>query len=208
MFRKEIPLTITFVSGVILVFAWLLKVPVLKQASAELVRWNVVVSAFAAGLGGANLLRIHYKRVNTRKETWVYSLILLVALDCIVTLGISTGLNGKTYRYVWTNLLTPLSATTFSLNAFWISSAAYRAFRIKTGEAAALAVAAVLVMLGRVGIGEIIYAKMPAIADWIIAVPNTAGMRGVTIGGALGAVSVCFRVVLGLERSHFGGLGE
>ena len=41
-----------------------------------------------------------------------------------------------------------------------------------------------IVMLGRTGLGEAIYSKMPLMVDWLMRVPNTAGMRGITIGGA------------------------
>ncbi len=208
MVRKELPLAITFIFGMTVILAWFLNIPFLKTANNELMRWNVVVAAFAAGLGVANLMLVHSRRVNQKRGTWQYSLVLIVCLIAFTILGIATGIQSTPYRYVWNNLLQPLNATVFSLNAFWISSAAYRAFRFRTTEAALLVLAGMLVMLGRVGIGEAMYKGMPDVANWIMQIPNTAGMRGITIGGALGAISMCFRVILGLERSQFGGMGE
>ncbi len=66
---------------------------------------------------------------------------------------------------------------------------------------------AILVMLSKVGIGQLIWSQIPVIGNWIMAVPNTAGMRGIVIGSCLGAVGVSLRIMLGLERGHLGGGG-
>jgi len=91
---------------------------------------------------------------------------------------------------------------------FYMTSACWRAFRIKTPQAAVMMGAAVLAMLGQVGIGQVIWSQLPAIKSWLQGPPTTAGMRGITIGAALGMISMSFRVILGLERSHLGGVGE
>ena len=49
-----------------------------------------------------------------------------------------------------------------------------------------LLIAAILVMLGRVPIGNYISQYIPAIADWIMAVPNLAAKRGILLGCEFG----------------------
>ena len=92
-----------------------------------------------------------------------------------------------------------------SLLAFMITSASYRAFKVKDWQSAILMATAVIVMLGQVGVGSFLYKGMPALSAWTMAIPNTAGMRGITIGGALGAIALSLRVLLGLERGYMGG---
>jgi hypothetical protein len=92
----------------------------------------------------------------------------------------------------------------FALLAFFIASAAFRAFRARNVEAALLLGSAILIMLGRVPLGRAISGWLPWISDWIIDIPNNAGRRAIMMGAALGAIATSLRVILGLERSHLG----
>lgn len=113
--------------------------------------------------------------------------------------------SNKKFDYIYKWVFEPMSSTMFSLLAFFIASAAFRAFRAKTFEAGLLLVSAFLVMLGRVPIGKAIWEGFPDIANWIMAVPNTAGQRAIMIGAALGVVSASLKILLGIERSYLGG---
>jgi hypothetical protein len=71
-------------------------------------------------------------------------------------------------------------------------------------EATILLIVAMLVMLGRVPIGQVIYHRMPEITEWIMNYPNLAVQRGIIIGAALGAASMSIRIILGIERTYMG----
>jgi hypothetical protein len=57
---------------------------------------------------------------------------------------VSSWLGKKPFDYLYDNAFVPLSATIFSLLAFFIASAAYRAFIIRTLESNLLMIAAVM----------------------------------------------------------------
>jgi hypothetical protein len=107
----------------------------------------------------------------------------------------------------------PLAATMFALLAFFIASAAFRAFRAKNAEAAVLLAVAFVVLLGRTRAGimltswlpeELEFLRLDRITSWIMNVINLAGIRAITIGIALGIVSTSLKVLLGLDRSYLG----
>ena len=103
----------------------------------------------------------------------------------------------------------------FSLLAFFIASAAYRAFRARTFEASLLLVTALIVMIGNVPIGDLfwntILSGLPwdnGVSDtkqWILDNPNLSARRGIILGVSLGAISQSIRILLGIERSYLGG---
>jgi len=64
--------------------------------------------------------------------------------------------DGSLFSWMYKKIFTPLSATMFALLAFFVASASYRAFRIRNFEATLLLVAGIILMLGRVPIGELI----------------------------------------------------
>ncbi len=114
------------------------------------------------------------------------------------------GPSGRVYNWLYDHVFAPCNATMFALLAFFIASAAFRAFRARNVEAGLLLGAAILIMIGRVPLGRALHESLPWLAEWIIDVPNNAGRRAILMGAALGAIATGLRVILGLERSHLG----
>ena len=63
---------------------------------------------------------------------------------------------GSLFSWMFFKIFAPLSASMFALLAFFVASASYRAFRIRNFEATLLLGSGVLLMLGRVPIGDLI----------------------------------------------------
>jgi hypothetical protein len=120
------------------------------------------------------------------------------------SLHMKWGKTGRVYTWFYDHVFDPCNSTMFALLAFFIASAAFRAFRARNTEAALLLGAAIIVMLGRAPIGGAIHEWFPLISDWIVDIPNNAGRRAIMMGAALGAIVTGLRVILGLERSHLG----
>src|SRR6185295_125432 len=108
------------------------------------------------------------------------------------------------YWWMYTYVYSPLSSTMFGLLAFFVASAAFRAFRAKNVEATLLLGTAFIVLLGRCYAGYLITkplearapgATIPGISTFILQVFNTAGQRAIMIGIALGIVATSLRVM-------------
>ena len=104
----------------------------------------------------------------------------------------------------------------FSLLAFYIVSAAYRAFRIRSGEALVLMIAAVIVMLTPLPLGIAITNWIPEhsfwgnfrierIGEWLLMTVNSAALRAIAFGLGIGGLAMSLRIWLSLERGTYFG---
>lgn len=207
--RERFPLTITFLTSLLIILGFFIPRAPFGDIQQTMLVWVLIVTGFAALLGVDSLLRLHIRKIITRGKGWAYSLVLILTFVFIFALGVFSGIKYGTafslaspFMYAYTYVIIPLQATMFSLLAFFITSAAYRAFRARSVDATFLLVAAVLVIIGRVPIGGMLWTKLPLIADWILDWPSMAARRGILLGITLGAIGTSLRIMIGIERSY------
>lgn len=104
--------------------------------------------------------------------------------------------------WVYDKIFRPLQSTMFSLLAFYVASAAFRAFRARSLEATLLLSAGAVVMLGQVPDGSVVGDVAARTQGFIMATINAAGQRAIIIGATLGVLATGLRIVLGIERSY------
>jgi hypothetical protein len=83
---------------------------------------------------------------------------------------------------------------------YFYVSGAYRTFRLKSLRTAALALSAVLIILANAPWIQNPFPIVGEFAYWLLNNPNMAGSRAIVITGAIGAIVLGLRVLLGLER--------
>lgn len=229
--KRQIPLFITFFVGVLLLVAEFIPHRPFGSISGSLENWFQIISAFAMVLGALSLFKVNLMKIRDRQPDWGYYLISLISFLLMVGFGFAFGKGGqhgifgngqfisgwlgeKPFDYLFDNIYQHLSASMFALLAFFIASAAYRAFIARTFESWLLLIAALLVMLGRTSLASTLtgwlppnlsFLHLPNIADFIMKYPNTAGQRAVMIAAGLGIVGSSLRIILGIERSYLGG---
>jgi hypothetical protein len=124
---------------------------------------------------------------------------------------------GTPFWWLYEYAFKPLTATMFAMLAFYVASAAFRAFRAKNVEAALLLGTAFIILLGRTFAGVVLTSWMPDELEGlrienmtvtIMTVFNTAGTRAIMIGIALGIASTSLKVLLGVDRSYLGSSEE
>ncbi len=166
--------------------------------------WGIVISAFAMGLGAINLLRRHSRSIVRRDDNAFYSFLLVASMLVMIVLGVASGTESPGYDFMFSNILSPASSTMYASIAFYIVTAAYRSFSARNLEGWLLLITAVIVMLGKAPIGSVISDFFPVASNWIESVPNTAGMRAIMMGAALGVISSAVKMFLGLDKSYLG----
>ncbi len=229
--KRKIPLIITFTVGVLLIIAEFIPHKPFGTLSGELEEWFLVISGFAIILGQLSLLKVNTFKIKYKQKDWQYSIITLASFFFMVGFGLlwgtgkSSGIFGhgevisavigiKPFDYLFQNVYQHLQATMFSLLAFFIASAAYRAFIGRNLESNLLLIAAVLVMLGNTTVGGLLtswlpeslnFLHLPKVSEFIMTYPTTAGQRAIMIGAGLGIIGSSLRIILGIERSYLGG---
>jgi predicted metal-binding membrane protein len=121
---------------------------------------------------------------------------------------VGLSVNNNVYNWLFTNVQTPLGSTMYSILAFFITSAAFRAFRARNVESSIVLVAGTIMVMAN---APLITNYLPFIADialWIRSYPNMATFRGVMIGAALGSIALAVRTLMGIERGYLRGGGE
>ena len=181
---------------------------------------GLIIGPFALVLATITLIQTHINRIQRRTEHWEYSLVVFAGLLTMVVIGVPFGPENPVFVWLYANVQVPMDATMFSLLAFFIASAAYRAFRARSMEATLLLVAALIVMLGNVPVGDHMWNKImswtglsffgienqaSAAREWILDNPNSSARRGILLGVSLGVISQSIRIILGIERSYLGG---
>jgi len=229
--KRSVPLTIVFVTAVLLIVAFFIPHKPFGDLQSRFLNWYTIVSGFTFLLGLDSLTRHHLVRVFRRVEGWGYSLVLVLALFATMALGFYSWFKFQSpfalrapFMWLYTYMIIPLQSTMFASLAFFVFSAAYRAFRIRNFAATLLLVAACLVMIGNVplgsafwhDIGSLVHAIIPGVSvdkltalegfasikDWLMSIPTAAAGRGIGIGLALGGIAMSLRIILGIERTY------
>ena len=234
--KRTVPLLIAATTGLVLIVAYF--IPPMQSLSEQVSIWFDILAAVAFILGGANLMATHAKRISDRVRGWGYSVVLLLSFLGTLAVGLGkVGVNPATSfpAYAWSGTyrqtggafwflyeyaFQPLTATLFAILAFYIASAAFRAFRAKNLDAGLLLGTAFIVLLGRTFAGIALTnwidpavwsgfqyftgLRLENLTVYIMAVFNTVGNRAIMIGIALGIVSTSLKILLGLDRSYLG----
>ncbi len=202
--RRELPRIITFVGGMFLAIQYFIPHRFSQAVYETALDWDIVIGVFAIFLGIVSLVHFHVNKIQRKEPGHNYSYILIVGLLFMILTGAVTGTGQKSKFIQWgyNGVLNPISATMFALLAFYIASAAYRAFRARTVIATILLVSAIIVMLGRVPVGESMIPGIAHVSDWLLNVPNMAAKRAITIGLGLGGSATALKIVLGIEAPH------
>lgn len=232
---RTAPVIIAGAVGLLMIVAYFSPQLLPWRQTAE--EWYTIIATIAMFLGAVNLCVHHLKKISDQEAGWGYSAVTLGTFAVTVIVGLlkvgvvpETARNldkawsgqfqqeGSAFWWIYQYLFSPVVATMFSLLAFYVASAAFRAFRAKNFEAILLLLTALIVLIGQTKDREItsLFLATPAegapryfpiadLTEFIRKTFVTAGQRSIMIGVALGVIATSLRILLGLDRSYLGG---
>ncbi|MFM8642215.1 MAG: hypothetical protein ACKOEP_05185 [Phycisphaerales bacterium] len=230
---RSVAVLIASLAGITMVLSKFL-VP-LGDAEVKVADWFNILAAIAFVLGGANLLKMNLLSISARGPGWGYSAVTLAAF--LTTLGVGVlkvgvppaaafpnvpfsgekDVAGSALWWLYEYAMSPITSTLFAMLAFYVASAAFRAFRAKNAAAIFLLATAFVVLLGRTYAGVLATSWIPHDNPWvswlrlenlsavIMSVFTNAGTRAMIIGIAIGVAATSLKIMLGLDRSYLGG---
>ncbi len=210
--KRQLPLAMVFIFGFLMIIQYFIPHEYSEWVNAFLMDWMMIIGVFALALGLWSLTRVSWDKVRQKKPNWGYSIVTLAGLFLMMFFGFdyfrhfSTAVGSDNYMYIhfYRHIVIPIQATMFSLLAFFIASAAYRAFRARSLLATLLLVAALVIMLRFNPFLGPLQPIMEEFSVWLLNVPNLAAKRAIVIGVGLGMVATALKVILGIERAYLG----
>jgi hypothetical protein len=157
--------------------------------------------------------------VNTANEAVIQSALDAGTLSAEAAALVKQGLaeqkaragSEQAFQFLYQRGLLAMDAAMFSLIGFFILSAAYRAFRVRSIEASILMATALVVLLMFVPIALMLTSgldpdtfagnfRIDSIGSWLLSTINVPAIRAIDLGLGLGLLAMGLRIMLGLEK--------
>ena len=204
--KRYLPTAIAIAVGLFVLLALFLPIRFLGAIGAYFIDVAIIIAAFALFLGLVNVLRVHSRKILERQRQWPFSFVLMASMFIVLVVGLPalpgqpSGPAQPIVQWLFENVQTPIQASLSALLVFFLVTAALRLLRIRSVESAIMLLVVLLVLAGQVTIGLV--PVLPDVKNWILDVPAMAGVRGILLGAALGALLTGIRLFLGVERPY------
>lgn len=210
MFKRGLPLAIAILFGLLTLVSLLFSIAEVSQLILE---WASFLVAIALLLGAINLFSVHSQRTirgGSPGSQRFYSAVLAVSMIVVFALGLTDlfAMTDGSMMLVFNWIQAPLEAALASLLAFFLLLSGMRLLqRQRTVGAVLFLATAVLILLTNAliaspflpdSLGQFLQQIRDAIQNVVVA----AGVRGIILGVALGAITLSIRLLLGLERPY------
>jgi hypothetical protein len=204
--KRMLPTAIAIAAGLFVLIALFTPIPLFDVIGTYLIDTAVILAAFALLLGVINVLRVHARKIQKGPPGSIYSFVLIAAMLIVLVIGLPAlpgrpaGPSQPIIQWIFENIQVPIQASLSALLVFFVVTAAYRLLLVRNLEATVMLIVVLIVLIGQVGVGLV--PVLPKLKDWILTVPTLAGVRGILLGVALGALLTGIRLLIGVERPY------
>jgi hypothetical protein len=204
----------------------------LKDATNVVGDFSNILTGFLLGLGIYSIISVHGKKILKQQKDWQFSAILFLSIIVMAVFGYGSWIDETARTSAVTDLhpsfwnqgkdlffdgmLQNMDAAMFSMIAFYILSAAYRAFRVRSVESTIMLSTALIVMLSIMGVVVRVWdnvaggflggnLRLTEIGKFITSNLQVPGIQGVAFGVGIATVAMAMRIWLSLDRGGVSG---
>lgn len=215
LIRRYIPWFIAAVLIILVMADTVMIQPTVNALASSATQVATIVGAFVVMISVVMISRIHVRRLY-RGRTMIESTVLLICMWVTIVWGLfrlfGAGVSPtseQTILNIFDAIVSPGDSTVFAILAFFIASAAYRAFRARNLDSTILLIVAILCMLAKAPIGESIFGPgIVVLGDFVLGIANKAGRRVFLMAMILASIALTIRIILGYERGWMGRAAE
>ncbi len=169
----------------------------------------VITVALTVLIGIVNLLAVHIGRIFGRRGGWVYSIVLVLSTLLVIGLTIAERANAVSTppgarpasMILLETVQVSIESALAGLVLFALVYGAYRMMRRQvTWWGMLFTLVLLIILIGALPLTGA--AGLAGVRDWLMAVPVSAGARGILLGIALATVVIGVRALIGQDRSY------
>lgn len=199
--KRLLPVAAAVACGFLVLFDFFVPSENIDTLGTIMIEGTMILAAFGLLLGILNLLRAHATRAVSENDRRLGSIVLIMAV--LGTLALGVALPGSSaVRWVYDYVYFPLQSTMAALLAFYITSALYRALRVKSAEVAVLLITTFAFLFLQLPFVGALSPYLASVRSWLLAILVTAGMRGIILGIALGTIATSLRLLLAIDQPY------
>jgi hypothetical protein len=201
------PLTtiIAILSGLIVLLAYFLPIPVLNNVSQIIINWAVSLSGVAILVAIISLVSAHWQKLRQKRSQDRYSILVIFGFSLTFLFGMIIGGPGNSeYQKVVTHIILPIEAGLLGVLAAGLIYAGVRLYRANRGwMILVFGISTVLFLLLYSGVFTS-GVDIPIVKEGLGILQRLpdAGGRGILIGLALGTIATGVRILLGVDRPY------
>jgi hypothetical protein len=209
LFRRRIPFFLTGVLGGLVISEYYIQISTLSQAVNILTDWTTTIFSLGMIVGMFTVARHHYGIILKKTpKVWYFSVWIMVLMFSTFFIGVVLSTVHPVYEWIYYYFTIWSGAINRVLPAIFLLSASYRAFRIRTVETTLFLIASLIIVITYMPVISLIAPEMKDIyGNWLVTIPNTGMVQGLTIGTSVGALCIGFRILLGKEKAFAAEIG-
>jgi hypothetical protein len=201
--RRELSLIIVVVAMFSTFADYYLNIPQAKSFATTISTYVIIIIAFGVCLAAAESARRNLQNISKRTSSrWIYSLAALASFLIVLVVGLVFRSSSKQYAWVNAVLIVPGTWGFTGIIIFYVSSACWRVFKMRSVDATILLVTAVLACLSNAPLVALVWPGFISIRSWLDTYVSASVGIAFNMGAAIGGIIFGIRVFLGLERRY------